>query len=488
MEKTLFISIRDMHKEGNNKVSFITEETKIYNENNDTVIWDDTNGVAHIIRINDDYRLSQEKPFIIESIEYDVIKFVSSSINTKRLKDILVEFINDSIITQERGDNILSFFRRYDNTSMPSPGTEDNSVVSVKIITELPSTIYQGEILQLEADVKITGIVTNTITWSTDDDTGKVTIDETGLVNIAADAVPGEYNIKATSNFKSPFEFIKYDIIKINVLEAEITSVDVTPNTYILFNGETLQLEATANHVGVLDTSVIWSSSDPNITVNENGLVTVDEGTTPDDYTITATSVADPTKSGICTLTIYQSKINDVVITPTASNLYTSETLQLNETVYREGPIDISVTWTSSDPNITVDENGLVTVGNVDPDDYTITATSVADPTKSGTCTLTVLPSEIVNVSVEPSSATVYVGIQGQSLHLQEIVVTHGIIDVSVSWSTSSTKLVVGELTEGKRIINIADDIMAGNYVIIATSVADNTKIGSCSLTVEPLE
>ena len=54
--------------------------------------------------------------------------------------------------------------------------------------------------------------------------------------------------------------------------------------------------------------------------------------------------------------------------------------------------IDESVTWTSSNSGVTVDATGLVkNVSAKDGETATITATSVADPTKSATCTVSIV-------------------------------------------------------------------------------------------------
>lgn len=52
------------------------------------------------------------------------------------------------------------------------------------------------------------------------------------------------------------------------------------------------------------DIGVIWSSSDPNVTISEDGLVTIGAGTTIGPVTITATSKLDGTKTDTCVITV----------------------------------------------------------------------------------------------------------------------------------------------------------------------------------------
>ena len=80
-----------------------------------------------------------------------------------------------------------------------------------------------------------------------------------------------------------------------------VTSVTVTPSTKTLAVDATQQLTATVSPSGAVQT-VSWSSSDDTkATVSATGLVTAKEA---GEVTITATSTADNTKTGTCTVTV----------------------------------------------------------------------------------------------------------------------------------------------------------------------------------------
>lgn len=87
-----------------------------------------------------------------------------------------------------------------------------------------------------------------------------------------------------------------------------VTSVTVTPETASVENtaGVTVQCEATVVAAGTTPKAVTWTSSAPTkATVDQRGLVTVQSGVTGGDtVTITATSVADSTKTDTCVVTI----------------------------------------------------------------------------------------------------------------------------------------------------------------------------------------
>lgn len=52
---------------------------------------------------------------------------------------------------------------------------------------------------QLTATVTVTNCAAQTVTWISSDSNNKVTVDNTGLVTVAADATTGDYTITATS-------------------------------------------------------------------------------------------------------------------------------------------------------------------------------------------------------------------------------------------------------------------------------------------------
>lgn len=90
-----------------------------------------------------------------------------------------------------------------------------------------------------------------------------------------------------------------------------ITSVDVSPATATITasatENKTLQATATVVATNFAPKSVVWSSSDTegeDVIVDERGLITVLNGATAGEYTITATSTYDATKSDTCVITV----------------------------------------------------------------------------------------------------------------------------------------------------------------------------------------
>lgn len=81
-----------------------------------------------------------------------------------------------------------------------------------------------------------------------------------------------------------------------------VTSVTVTPATATIGVGQSMQLTAEVVTSGFAPKTVVWTSSDPLVTVDNSGKITAKTGATG--ATITATSTFDPTKKGTATITV----------------------------------------------------------------------------------------------------------------------------------------------------------------------------------------
>ncbi|WP_168118779.1 S-layer homology domain-containing protein [Paenibacillus sp. HB172176] len=372
-----------------------------------------------------------------------------------------------------------------EGTDYPALIHNNQTSPAVNSVSVTPETtnVVQGGTRQLTASVDAVGGAATTVTWSSSDTNDKVTVDESGLVTVAADAAAGDYTITATSIFDGT----KSDAATLTVtLAPAVNSVSVTPETANIVQGGTRQLSASVDAVGGAAKTVTWSSSDANdkVTVDESGLVTVAADAAAGDYTITATSTFDGTKSDAATLTVTLAPaVNSVSVTPETANVVQGGTRQLSASVDAVGGAATTVTWSSSDTNdkVTVDENGLVTVAaDAAAGDYTITATSTFDGTKHDAATLTVTLAPAVNsVSVTPETANV---VQGGTRQLSASVDAVGGAATTVTWSSSDTndKVTVDE----SGLVAVAADAAAGDYTITATSTFDGTKSDAATITV----
>ncbi len=132
-------------------------------------------------------------------------------------------------------------------------------------------------------------------------------------------------------------------------------------------------------------------------TLSDSGLYTAPESVPdPPTVTITATSVADPSKSASATVTILDAPVV-VTLRPGLADVYVGESVLFRASV--EHTADHDVTWALSGAGCngagcgTLSDAGLFTAPESVPNPalVMVTATSVADPSKSASATITVL-------------------------------------------------------------------------------------------------
>ena len=182
-------------------------------------------------------------------------------------------------------------------------------------------------------------------------------------------------------------------------------------------------------------------------------------------YTVTATNAAG---NGIATATFSVQGVA-VAIAPGIATLAPGATQQFSATV--TGTATTAVTWSVPEAGGgTVSAAGLYTAPAT-PGSYHLIATSVADPTRSATATITV---QSVAVAITPGTATLAPGATQQF----SATVT-GTANTAVTWSIPEP---------GGGTVSAAGLYTApatpGSYHLIATSVADPTRSSTAGVTV----
>ena len=195
----------------------------------------------------------------------------------------------------------------------------------------------------------------------------------------------------------------------------------LSTNSVALVAGQSQTLTATVT--GTSNGAVAWSTSAPSIAnVSGSGVVTALAAGTA---IVTATAIADPARSASATVTVTPPVL--VTLGSSTLSLLQGSTQQLTATV--TGTLNTAVTWSSSNQAVaTVSLGGLVTA--VGAGTATITATSVADPTKTASVSLTVTP---VSFSIAPTAVSLSVG------GTQQLTATvNGAVSTAVTFATSA--------------------------------------------------
>ncbi|NNB94561.1 hypothetical protein HI113_11690 [Corallococcus exiguus] len=337
-------------------------------------------------------------------------------------------------------------------------------------VTPKNVTVKAGEKATFSAAVK--DAKDPRVLWSVEGGDSHGTISSSGIYTAPAEA--GTYTVVATNAVDTS----KKDsaTVKVEAAPTPTVIVKVTPETVTIGQGTVTDL--TAEVSGSSITAVQWAveGGDENGTVSSAGRYTAPNkaGT----FSVTATSVADPTKKGSASITVEPVVVGEVKVTvsPTSATTTWDGTVQLTAEV--TGTNNLAVQWSVEGG----DANGYVSTTGVyrapkKTGTFTVTATSVADPAKKATATIRVDPVviESVVVSVTPKTGTVA---QDAAFSLSAQVT--GTNNVAVQWSVeggddNGTVSSTGVYRAPRR---------EGTFTVTATSVADPTKSDSATLTV----
>lgn len=185
------------------------------------------------------------------------------------------------------------------------------------------------------------------------------------------------------------FDKVEVTFASAPVSPVAVTGVTVAPTTLGLEVGQSSSLTATVAPSNATNKAVTWSSSDATIASVNNGLVSA---ISVGNATITVTT-EDGSYTADCEVTVTPSStpvvdVTGVTVAPTTLDLEVGQSSTLTATVLPGNATNKAVTWSSSDENVASVVDGVVTavgVGNA-----TITVASVADPTKTALCAVTV--------------------------------------------------------------------------------------------------
>ncbi|HEX8434706.1 hypothetical protein [Archangium sp.] len=334
--------------------------------------------------------------------------------------------------------------------------------VEVKVKSET-MTLDQGASLALGVDVMGTSL--QAVTWAVEGGDANGIVTSAGVYT--APHKPGTYTVVATS-VADPSKKSS-TTVTVNPVVVAIEQASPTLHT-------TGKMNLSATVTGIAGNKAVTWSIDANDATNSKGTITP-EGvyTAPaaaGDFNVTATSVADPTKKATTTV-----KVTAIVVTPDPQKptLDQGATVTLTANVTGlTGTASNAVTWavTGGATNGTVTNAGVYTAP-FRAGTYSVVATSVTDPSKKGTATITV---RNVVVTLSPATLTLDSG----ATHAFTATVTGTTASTAVTWSVGGGAGRGTVTSDGVYTAPAA----AGRFTVIATSAADPTSTGTATITV----
>ncbi len=350
-----------------------------------------------------------------------------------------------------------------DEEPVPEPTPPVVSVTGVTL-NKTSTSIQVGGTETLTATVSPKDAANKKVTWKSSN-AAIASVDANGKVT---GVKAGEATITVTTEDGG-----KTATCKVTVSDKEIKVTGVTLNkTALTLNiGANETLSATVAPADATNKKVTWKSSDAAVaSVDANGKVT---GVAAGEATITVTT-EDGAKTATCKVTV-TIPVTGVTLNKTSTTIAVGVIEELTATVAPANATNQKVTWKSSDLAVArVKSNG--TVLGVSVGEATITVTT-EDGGKTATCKVRVLP-YVNKVTVTPANLTLG---KNKSYTLTATVDTQSgpSSNTAVTW-TSSDPLIALVYSTGE--VKTRDKV--GTVTITATSKADPTKKGTCTITV----
>lgn len=396
----------------------------------------------------------------------------------------------------------------------PPPPPQSVSIA----ISPTSSSILLGDSLTFSATVK--NASNTNVTWSVNGIPGGSastgTISSSGIYTAPTDLpASAVVNVTATS---------EADTTKSATAQLTITSditIALTPPSAGVELGATQSFHATISSAGHPDATVRWSLSGPTCptacgTVDLGGNYTAPTILpAPATGTLTAQSVADPSKQAFAPITI-TSKFTLQITAPQSVPAGNTASIVATLTPVPGSNPSTNLSWALSGPGCSSTACGTLTVvttqgsgGSVtadtatytapatppNPDTVTVTVTPQADPTKAAQATMAVQAG--INVSISPGTATL-----AANHRVTLTAQVFGTTNMGLNWSVGG--ILGGNTTLGQICVvasNPCQSVTGGSasqvdYVapgtipqpnpvsVTATSLADSTKSASAQITV----
>ena len=295
--------------------------------------------------------------------------------------------------------------------------------------------------------------------------------------------------LELTKDKTTGYVFDPYNCWNKLITKEYVNSVKIYSQSTNVKQGDNLQFISKINGSNVSTADVIWSISgntDSNTTISDKGILSVSLNEKAKQITVTATSVADNTKSARVTINIEEivPVINGIAITPSVASTVCGQSCQFNAVVFGFYNPSQSVIWSISgnkSSNTMIDSNGLLKIAdNETSKQITVKAVSSADKTITASVTVDVMQIKITS-TVDNVTVTMETG---ETQQLKAVVTGTNNPSQKVVWSVSgnnSENTVIndnGEITIGK-------DETSSLIIVKAVSAEDSSKYGEFAISIK---
>jgi len=386
-----------------------------------------------------------------------------------------------------------------------------SDIKQVRIVTVSGVTVSStsqiavaGRTLQFRAQVTGTNSPDQNVTWRVNSNSSS--INSSGVLIVSANETASTLLITAASIIDPS----KSGSASVSVVIPVVTNVTVTAASSFVRAGESIQLRAVISGTYEPSQSVTWRVSSnaagtgavtPGTNINNSGLLTIANNESLTILYVIATSAYDRTKFGSIAVPVIIPTVSSVTVTPANQSVQAGSSFQFYAAVAGSNNPNISVTWKVSTnaagtgavtPGTNINMSGRLTIAaNETASMLFVFATSVFDPSKTGSVIINVTAPPVVtpsvtSVTVTPVSQTVQAG--GTIQFTASVTGTNNPPN-NVTWKVSSNAAGTGAVTAGTSIsanglLTVAANETLSALYIFAASVFDPSKTGSVTVNV----
>jgi len=263
-------------------------------------------------------------------------------------------------------------------TNQNNNQTTTKSSNSVKLIgislnkTTLSLNINEEQTLSVTYNPN--NVTDKTVTWKssnkdivTVDNSGKIKAISPGLATITVTSNDGKYEAKCSVTVIEPTTDNSNN-------DKKLTSIQLSEEKLILKEGKETKLEVIYNPSDATNKEVTWSSSDEDIVTVNNGIITA---ISPGTAEIKAIS-SDGNFEDKCNITVYSNlPLESIKFEKERQTIYVGYTIVLNTIATPENTMFDNPIWSSSNEEVAIVEDGVVTALNVGTTTITLTSTIV---------------------------------------------------------------------------------------------------------------
>lgn len=328
-------------------------------------------------------------------------------------------------------------------------------------VDPVAADLVPGQTTQFAAAV--TGTADVTVVWSVDE-SGGGTVDQTGLYTAPQGA--GSFHVRVTSQADSS----RSAVATVTVTVPPAGTVSISPHTATIVAGGTQAF--TASVVGISNPAVTWAVQEASGCGSISAAGSYTAPATAGTCHVVATSVSDPTRRDVATITVTPVPIVAVTISPKTTTTSAGGTVSFQARV--TGTSNTAVTWSVQEGSGcgSVSSTGVYTTPGAAATCHVV-ATSAADRTKSDVATITITGP--VTVTVAPATGTV-----DACRTLTFTASVSGTSSQSVTWSVQEGA--AGGTVSSAGVYTAPSN--AGTYHVVATSTAGGAP-GSAVVTVQ---